>query len=92
MSQFIGADQFVESWDFFKLRNVSATFRVPSRLVPLGLGSATLSVAGQNLFKISDYTGIDPEAHEGGGNVTYREDYYTLPPMRSVSAKLSFTF
>jgi TonB-dependent SusC/RagA subfamily outer membrane receptor len=92
LTGFIGADQFVESWDFFKLRNVSATFRVPSRLVPLGLGSATLSVAGHNLFKISDYTGIDPESHEGGGNVSYREDYYSLPPMRSVSAKLSFTF
>lgn len=89
---FLGADQFVESWDFFKLRSLSATLRLPQQWLPPGIASATLSAVGSNLFKISDYTGIDPESHEGGGNVTYREDYYSLPPMRSFLARLALTF
>ncbi len=92
LSQFIGADQFVESWDFFKMRSLTASLHIPNRWLPGWVRSGTLSVAGQNLFKITDYTGLDPESHEGGGDVTYREDYYTIPPMRSLLAKLAFTF
>jgi outer membrane receptor protein involved in Fe transport len=89
---FTGADQFVEDADFFKLRNITATFRMPQRWLPLGLSSATLSVTGLNLFKITDYPGVDPESHQGGPDSSFREDYYTVPPRRSMLVKLNFTF
>lgn len=92
LRDFTGADQFVESADFFKLRNLTLAFRVPDNLLPLAVGSATLSVTGSNLFKLTDYTGVDPESHQGGSDHFYREDYYSIPPMRSLVTRLSVTF
>jgi hypothetical protein len=52
-------------------------------------------VTGRDLFKSTDYTGLDPEVIEGGssGLENFRRvDYYTLPPQRSIVAKLYVTF
>ena len=90
-----GYDQWVESGDFFKLRDVTLTYQIPTNLIPARLSSATLSVTGRDLFKSSDYTGLDPETIEGGssGLENFRRvDYYTLPPQRSIVAKIFFTF
>jgi TonB-dependent SusC/RagA subfamily outer membrane receptor len=95
LSQFTGEDQFIESGDFFKIRSITATFRIPDRWLPPGASSATLAITGQNLFKLTDYTGMDPEVIEGGssGQQTFRRvDYYNFPPRRSIATKLSVTF
>ena len=90
-----GYDQWVESGDFFKLRDVTVSFSVPEGWFPSKVSSATLSVTGRDLFKRTDYTGLDPEVIEGGssGLENFRRvDYYTLPPQRSIVAKLYVTF
>lgn len=92
LSKYTGNDQFVESADFFKLRDVTAAFRVPDRWLPPGVGSLTLSLTGINLFKITDYTGTDPEVSDLGSGTDQRHEYYVIPPMRSLLAKLSVTF
>ncbi len=78
--------------DFFKLRTISASFFLPSKIIP-GSRSVTLLVQGRNLFVVTDYPGIDPEASEGGSaDELYRQEYYNLPPYRSfiVSLKIEF--
>lgn len=94
LSRFNGADQWVENTDFFKLRDITAIIRIPQRMLPFGMRSATFAVSGSNLFTITDYTGVDPEIHQGNsvGNAAFREDYYSVPPRRAVRAKLSFSF
>ncbi len=90
-----GYDQWVESADFFKLRDVTVSFSIPESWIPARVSSATLSVSGRDLFKSTDYTGLDPEVIEGGpsGLENFRRvDYYTLPPQRSIVAKLYITF
>lgn len=90
-----GYDQFIESGDFFKLRDVTVSFSIPEEWIPGHPSSATLAVTGRDLFKRTDYTGLDPEVVEGGSSGTEnfrRVDYYTLPPQRSIVAKLSITF
>jgi hypothetical protein len=92
---FNGEDQFIESGDFFKLREVSASYRLPDRWLPRGFGSASLAVMGTNLLTITDFTGMDPEVIEGGSGGTQnfrRVDYYNFPPRRSMSTKLRITF
>jgi TonB-dependent starch-binding outer membrane protein SusC len=92
---FNGEDQFVESGDFWKLREISATLRLPQRMLPASVGSASLSVLGTNLLTITDFTGLDPEVIDGGSSGTQnfrRVDYYNLPPRRSIATKLSVTF
>ena len=51
---------YVEKADFFKLDNLTI-----SRSIPLGdfkyISNLSVSITGQNLFVITDYTGTDPE-------------------------------
>ncbi|MBX6363458.1 MAG: TonB-dependent receptor [Gemmatimonadetes bacterium] len=95
LTKFTGEDQWVESGDFFKLRNVSVSYRLPAGLLPGGIESATLTVSGTNLIRITDFTGLDPEVNDGGPSGTEqfrRVDYYNFPPRRSILAKLNLTF
>jgi TonB-linked SusC/RagA family outer membrane protein len=93
-----------EPADFFKLRTVSAAFFLPT-FIP-GTRAITLLVQGRNLLTITDFPGADPEASEDGsrtelgtsdGLVMFRQEYYQLPPYRSlpyrsfiISLKLEF--
>ena len=58
---------WAEKADFFKIREVSAQFPLPTSLVP-GSSGATLTVAGRNIFRWtnSEWTHFDPEM--GGNN------------------------
>jgi iron complex outermembrane receptor protein len=54
-----------------------------------------LSVTGQNLFVITDYTGFDPEVNTGatsGGIQTFGIDRFTYPRARTVMVNLNLTF
>lgn len=77
--------------DFFKLRSASLSYRLPEGTIP-GTQSATLSLRGKNLFTLTDYVGLDPEANDNGfGDQTPRE-YYTLPPPRTFIFNVRVTF
>jgi TonB-dependent SusC/RagA subfamily outer membrane receptor len=83
--------EFIEDASFFKIRNVTLSYRLPESI--LGpVSSGTLSVSGQNLWVKTDYTGTDPEVHEGNGVNTTREDYYSMPPRRAIVTRLAITF
>ncbi len=77
--------------DFFKLRSASVSYRVPASILPNPIRGATLSISGRNLFTITDYPGVDPEAFEDGGApwALFRQEYYNLPPVRSFIFTLS---
>jgi TonB-dependent starch-binding outer membrane protein SusC len=85
------ADFWVQSADFFKLRSISATYQVPPRLVP-GARTANFTLAGRNLFTITDYDGVDPEVADQRDSSFGRREYYNLPPMRTVQASLRVSF
>lgn len=54
------SDFWIQSANFFKIRSASLSWRMPPRLVPRA-SSATLTLAGRNLFKSTSYDGLDPE-------------------------------
>jgi len=64
---------YVEKADFLKLDNLTVSRKIDTNLA--GIDALTLSLSGQNLFVITDYTGTDPEpslvdtgaADNGGG-------------------------
>jgi TonB-dependent SusC/RagA subfamily outer membrane receptor len=84
-------DEYVEDASFFKVRNVTLSYRLPDRLLGPA-SSGTLSISGQNLWVHTRYTGTDPEVHEGGAENDSREDYYSMPPRRAIVTRLSITF
>jgi TonB-linked SusC/RagA family outer membrane protein len=83
-------DAWIESTDFFKLRSVSLTYQLPERLIP-GTRSASLQVAGRNLWTSTDYTGSDPELDDYRTSLA-RRDYYVLPTYRTFVASLKVNF
>ncbi len=83
---------WIEPADFFKLRSLSFTFRLPDRLIP-GSRSAVLQIQARNLFTITNFSGIDPEASEAGSSEElWRQEYYNLPPRRTFTASLRLEF
>ncbi|HEX6964622.1 MAG TPA: TonB-dependent receptor [Gemmatimonadaceae bacterium] len=84
-------DYWVESSDFFRLRNISLTYDLPSHLIG-GVRNASLTFAAQNLFTVTDYTGTDPEVNDYRDNSFGRRDYYNFPSYRTFLASLRVTF
>ena len=84
---------YFEDAEFLKLREVSVTLQAPDAWTQrLGLGRASLTVAGRNLHTWTGYSGLDPELNgQGQGNFAQRE-FLTQPPTRNFSARLNVNF
>ncbi|UZD24407.1 SusC/RagA family TonB-linked outer membrane protein [Algoriphagus halophytocola] len=89
--------RFLESGSFFRLNNATLGYNLNTDA--MGWGEAfqniRLSVTGQNLFVITDYTGFDPEVNTGstsGGIQTFGIDRFTYPRARTFSINLNLTF
>ncbi|MGH7698956.1 MAG: TonB-dependent receptor domain-containing protein [Gemmatimonadales bacterium] len=79
--------------DFFKLRSVSLSYRVPERFVPGAFSGLTVRLQGRNLLTITDYPGLDPELAEGGANRRYGDfEYYDAPPPRQFLLNVTVNF
>ncbi len=90
--------RFLEKGDFVRMQNATLGYNVP--LTGEGLfKSLRLSVTGQNLFLITDYSGLDPEisSQPAGGDLlnglpTAGIDYAGFPRPRTVTFGLNATF
>jgi len=85
------SDFWVEKADFWKLRNIALSWTIPENLLRGWTRSATVTLAGRNLYTWSDYSGSDPEVQDyqdqndvvfGGGDFG-RRDYYQIPNPRT---------
>ena len=94
------SEYWIEPADFWKLRSISASYRLPQSLVRFG-DNAVLTLAASNLFTWTDYSGTDPEVMDFAdygesvfdGNGDYgRRDYYQLPPSRTFTMSMRFDF
>jgi len=53
---------YLESGSYFRMKNVQLMYNLPKALLSrAGFGSARIYVQAQNLFTITDYSGMDPE-------------------------------
>lgn len=89
--------RYLESGSFFRLNNATLGYNLRPDLI--GAGNAfqniRLSVTGQNLFVITDYSGFDPEINTGtssGGIQTFGIDRFTYPKARTFMVNLNLTF
>ena len=89
----IPGNAWVTPADFFKLRQVSLSFNLPSSILPAGVRSAQLRLQGRNLLKFTGFDGLDPEAIEQGSfDNLERREYYNLPVPRTFVASLKIEF
>ena len=83
---------YIEPAWFIKLRELSFTFFAPSRVARMfGSSTASLTITGRNLIRITDYTGLDPEIQETSGNFSSNE-FLGQPPVRYWTARVQLTF
>lgn len=79
--------------DFLKIRSASLSYRVPEDWLPAQIRSATVRLQGRNLFTMTNYEGVDPEAFEdGSAEVLFRQEYYNLPPFRNFALSVKVDF
>jgi len=75
------ADQYYEDGSFAKLREISASYTLPSRWIP-GASQATFTLSGRELHTWTKFTGTDPE----------NNGQAVLPPLSRLNASLNIRF
>lgn len=89
--------RFLENGSFLRLNNATLAYSLSSEKIGLGdtFQNIRLSLTGQNLFVITDYSGFDPEVNTGSaiaGIQTFGIDRFTFPRARTVLFGLNFIF
>lgn len=87
------SSRFLEKGDFIRLSNanISYSFDVKSKVIK----SLTASISGQNLFIITNYSGLDPEVnvdHQLNGVPSRGFDYAGYPKARTFTFGLNIGF
>ncbi|MEP5338357.1 MAG: TonB-dependent receptor [Algibacter sp.] len=89
------SSEFIEDGSFIRLKNISLgyTLRDSQALNTIGSESLRLYVSAQNLFTITDYSGLDPEVSNGGENDRLAGvDIGSLPTSRTFTLGLNLKF
>lgn len=84
---------YVEDATFTKLREVAITLTAPRDLAArFRAEGVRLTIAGRNLATWTDYTGFDPEVNSQPQNLFSNSDFFTIPPLRVFSTRLTVQF
>lgn len=82
------SSRYLERGDFFKMRSLSIAYNVPMKVLnTFRLKSANVSFSGENLFTITEFSGVDPELGANGAAVGAG---YSVPRRFSVGINLGF--
>jgi len=84
---------FLEPGWFIKLRELSLTFEMPDRWARAFRASRlSLTLAGRNLWTITDYTGVDPEVNAFAQDNFASSDFESQAQVRYWTARLNVGF
>ncbi len=90
--------RFLEKGDFIRMQNATVSYNWPLKDEAF-FSSLVLSATGQNLFVVTDYSGLDPEVSSSpaGGDLlnglpVFGIDYATFPRPRTITLGLNAKF
>ena len=89
------SENFVEDASWVRLRNLSATYRLPNKIFGNSfIENMAITFTGNNLLLWTDYSGYDPESSSfsAGSNAASGFAGFTYPAMRSYIATLNVNF
>ncbi len=87
-------EAFLEKGDFVRLRELSATYTVPTkylRTLRNTINGVSITWAMQNVKIWTDYSGSDPEINSQSGAFS-RQDFLTVPNPRKQTIRVNLTF
>jgi TonB-linked SusC/RagA family outer membrane protein len=88
---FNAQDQFIQDASFVKLREVSATYILPERLLP-GIRRTSITLSARELGLWTNYGGPDPEVSSTNTSSIGGVDQGLIPPLSRLTATINFTF
>ena len=89
--------RYLEDGGYLRLNNATLGYTLDPQTIGLGdfVQNIRLSLTGQNLFVITDYSGFDPEVNTGsdiGGIQTFGIDRFTYPMPKTILFGLNASF
>lgn len=87
------AEEYIYDSSWIRLREVALTYSLPRSIIDnTFLSGGSLTLAGRNLFLITDYPGVDPETNLNGDSNGIGLDYFNQPNTKSyaITAKINF--
>ncbi len=88
------SDRWIEDGSFMRLRNLTVSYTLPDSWVQnINISRCKLSITGQNLFTITNYTGFDPEVSSNAQSAYFPGyDLGAYPLARSVIFNINVIF
>jgi hypothetical protein len=88
------ASRFIEKTSFARLRELSASYTLPTKWVKaLGMSRGVLTVAGRNLHTWTGYTGLDPETRiQPTGGQASQISQAQIPVAAQIITSIRLTF
>ncbi|WP_162915534.1 TonB-dependent receptor [Paraflavitalea soli] len=88
---FTQSTRFLEKADFLRLKNLSLSYEVPRKALG-NIAGLRLFVSATNLWTLTNYTGIDPEANSSAGDIRQGIDYGSYPNARTFTGGCTLSF
>lgn len=87
------SSRFIENGSFVRLKNVSLSYQIPRSVFNNNL-NIKLFITGTNLWTLTRYSGIDPEASNADSSTDVNQsiDYGAYPNARIYTAGINLTF
>ncbi|HMO40916.1 MAG TPA: TonB-dependent receptor [Saprospiraceae bacterium] len=78
------SDLFLEDGSFLRLKNLTVGYTLPGSIAQkAGLSRLRFYITGQNVFTITQYSGLDPELGYTDGNLQQNVDFAQYPQTRA---------
>jgi TonB-linked SusC/RagA family outer membrane protein len=88
---FTQSTRFLEKADFLRLKNLSIAYDIPRKAFK-GKAGLKVFVSATNLWTLTSYTGIDPEANSASGDIRQGIDYGSYPNVRTITGGCTLSF
>ncbi|SHN32038.1 TonB-dependent receptor [Chitinophaga sp. CF418] len=88
---FTQSTRFLEKADFVRLKNVSLSYDIRKQQLK-NLLAVKLFLSATNLFTITSYSGIDPEANSSAGDIRQGIDFGSYPNAKTITGGVTLSF
>lgn len=88
------SSRFIEDGSYMRLKNLTIGYTLNSNLVrKLSMTSLRVYFSGQNLWTLTNFTGLDPEVnYRGNDNDVIGTDFFTYPQARAFTFGINLKF
>jgi len=88
------SSRFIEDGSYLRFKTIRLSYNFQGgALQKMKIGKLELYVVAQNLFTITNYSGMDPEVnYAGNDDLRYGTDFFTYPSAQSFSAGINVQF